>query len=155
MTCVAIAVRIGCGMTLGLGLTACAWLPGSRSEPTPVSAPATIEIISAGLLASRSGDPELGLTLSNPENTTLWVSVHFQTPGGQHDCVTVKEIDPGGSGLFLCSQPSIRPDTNYLAKVSVFTNLEQTTLTDTQTAELRFDRGDVQALDRASRPPSR
>lgn len=111
--------------------------------PEPVGGP--LDIVSAGLLATRGGSPELGVTLHNATDRTLWVNVHFRTPNGDSDCVSGKELVAGTQGVFLCPQPELRPDTAYPIRIAAFEGpQDRVPLLERQT-ELRFGRDDVRA----------
>ena len=127
-----------------LGLNACGWFWDTASESEAVPT-APVQIVSGGLL-SRNGTPELGLTLLNAGERTLWVSAHFQTPGGLTDCVQIKELESGAEQLYLCAQPRMQAHTDYRIRIEVFTDLAQSQLIDTLNTEFRFTQGDIDAL---------
>ena len=130
------------GILMGITLSACAWLPNGKPETQPQT---LVEIISGGLLVSRSGMPELGLMLVNTSTRTLWVSAHFKTPGGVADCLLVKELEPLLKQVYLCPQANIRADNDYPIRISIFADLRQTHLLGSLETSFRFDQNDVKA----------
>ena len=145
------AVRSGfaavLAIVLAITLSGCAWLGswlpqfGTRAE-----VPQPVEMISGGLLVARSGKAELGLTLANTSDQTLWISAHFQTPGGVRDCVLAKELEAQAKRLYLCPQPFIQTDTDYPVRVTVFSDLEQTQVLDTLDTSFRFVQADLKTV---------
>lgn len=134
---------------LALVLGGCALAP--RSEP-PAPAAEGVELRRGGLVATAAGRPELSLTLANVSARLLWVSVHFQTPGGGGDCVVARELPPQESAVFSCPQRSIRPDADYPVQVAAFADPDQAAPLHTVATVFRFDAGDVAAL---QAPPGR
>jgi len=129
-----------------LGLNACGWFWNTESKSEAVFT-APVQIVSGGLLSS-NGTPELGLTLRNAGERTLWVSAHFQTPEGLTDCVQSKELESGVEQLYLCTQPRMQAHTDYNIRIKVFADLAQSQLIDTLHTEFRFTQGDIDALGR-------
>lgn len=139
--------RGGAGLLLAMALGGCAGFFGSRTvPPQPQSGAPAVEMISGGLLVSRSGTAELALTLINRSQRTLWVTVYFQTPGGLKDCLLARELGAAEKHLFVCPQDTVRPDTDYPVQITVFTDLAQTQVLDRIGTRLRFEAGDVQRL---------
>ena len=136
------AFHNGLGMALGLALGACAWLTSGKSEENPD----LVEILNGGLLATPAGPPELGLMLANASTQTLWVSVHFRTPGGSADCLLVKELEPQAEQLYVCPQPKLQADSDYPIRITVYGDLQQTRILDTIDTRFRFDQGDIRAV---------
>ncbi len=128
-----------------LFLSACSWLPGASQEPTTSESKAPVQMISGGLLLSRTGTPELGLTLVNSSEQMLWVGVHFHTPNGLTDCVLAKELEPASQGLYWCAQPEIQAESDYRIDITVFSDLAQSQLIDTLNTEFRFTQEDIEA----------
>ena len=131
-----------------LWLSACSW--SWQPEEKPRALPASfnidlIEIDSAGLLANRDGEPELALTLNNVSGRTLWVNVHFQTPGGHRDCILGREMESQASHLYVCAQTALQTETAYPIRIAIFTDIEQTEPAETIDTSLRFDQADIQA----------
>ena len=142
MKCRDISLR-GFLVFLGVVLGACSWLPGGNLRAQPDTSDQTaspVEIISGGLLASSSGDQfELGVTLANRSDKTLWVRVHFHSPDGLSDCVVAKEMDNGARSLFVCPQAVVLPDVDYPVEIMAFFDIEQLIEAGTLTADLRFE----------------
>jgi|GEM_PF-2230480 len=136
----------GLGAVLAVALSACVW-GGSppAEEPAKPSAP-MVEMISGGLLVSQEGKPELGLTLANNSERTLWAQVRFRTPNGQHDCLLGKELEPKSKGDYLCPQSAIKADSDYPVQIVVFGDRAQTQPLDRLNTRFRFSREDVQAV---------
>lgn len=113
-------------------LTACSWSGGSsdsnagEAQTATATANSRIEIVSAGLLASRSGEPELGLTLSNTASQTVWVQVHYQTPGQISDCLLYKELAPAEDYFYRCPQTQLSAG-NYRVVIDVYADAAQNT----------------------------
>lgn len=131
-----------------LWLSACSWSWQPDDKPRALPASFNIDLIeidSAGLLANRDGDPELALTLNNVSGRTLWVNVHFQTPGGHRDCVLGREMESQTSFLYICGQPALQAETAYPIRIAIFTDIEQTVPAETIETSLRFDPDDIQA----------
>ena len=132
---------------LGVVLGACSWLPGGNllAQPkTSVQTASTIstpvEIISAGLLASPSGDQfELGVTLANRADKTLWVRVYFHSPDGLSDCVVAKEMEQDASSLFVCPQAVVLSGVDYPVDIAAFFDIEQLIEAGRLTTDLRFE----------------
>lgn len=103
-------------------------------------------MVEGGLLRSRSGNAELGLTLLNRLQQPLWVSMHFQTPEGLTDCVLFKELEPGGDRLFVCPQPTVHARVRYPIHIKVFASVDQSEPIETIDTSLKFKDADVQAL---------
>ena len=133
------------GTVLAGALGACAW------ENPPVAAgpakPQTslVEMVSGGLLQSGTGKPELGLTLANNSERTLWAQVRFRTPGGQRDCLLSKELEPKSKGNYLCSQPTLQADSDYPVQIVVFGDRVQTQVLERLNTRFRFSHEDVRA----------
>lgn len=130
------------GALLGIVLSGsgCASLWSSaKTASTPLT------IVSAGLLAQQAGSPELGLTLANTGQRTLWINVHFQTPGGASDCVLGKELTAGNRHLFLCPQDALRPDTDYPIEITAYDDLAEQHAVSQLNTSLRFTDADIQA----------
>jgi hypothetical protein len=126
-------------------LGACAW-----ENPPVVTEPAKpqtslVEMVSGGLLRSGAGKPELGLTLANNSERTLWAQVRFRTPNGQHDCLLSKELEPKSQGDYLCSQPTLQADSDYPVQIVVFGDRVQTQVLERLNTRFRFSREDVRA----------
>ncbi len=105
-----------------------------------------LEIVSAGLLVDRGGNPELGLTLINRGSLPLWLNVHFQTPDGRQDCFQGRELEPAASHVFLCPQPRLRPDTDYPLRVTAYAMPDSVRQLSEITAVLRFGSDDILAI---------
>jgi hypothetical protein len=136
----------GLGAVLAGTLSGCAWGgPPVAAEPAKPDA-SLVEMISGGLLLARPGKPELGLTLANHSARTLWTQVRFRTPGGQHDCLLAKELEPESKGDFLCPQPAIQADSDYPVQIVVFGDRVQTQTLERLNTRFRFSREDVQAV---------
>jgi hypothetical protein len=115
-----------------------------------------VEMVSGGLLVSQAGRPELGLTLVNHSERTLWVRVRFHTPNGLHDCMLTKELDTKAKGSYLCPQPSIQANVDYPVQIIVFGDMAQAEVLDRLNTRFRFDREDVSVVGGSSGsvPPS-
>lgn len=138
---------IGVAVVLGIFLTACAWSrEGDQLATRNAADSIPISMLDGGLLVSHTGKPELGLKLANTSNRTLWINVHFQTPEGLNDCMATKELEPQANGLYICPQSSIRANTDYPISISVFSNLEQTSLEGTTRTNFRFNQADIKTL---------
>jgi len=137
-----------CGL-LTIMLGACGWLPRAQPE-TP--APSLVDISSGGLLVSRSGAPELGLTLTNTSDQTLWVTAHFQTPDGLTDCILAKELETQAERFYRCPQSAIQADIDYPVAITVFAAREQLESVDSLTTSFRFSEADIQSLKDSSKP---
>ncbi len=136
----------GLGAVLAGALSACAW-GGSSTATEPAKPDASlVEMISGGLLLARTGKPELGLTLANNSERTLWAQVRFRTPNGQHDCLLSKELEPESKGDYLCAQPAIQADSDYPLQIVVFGDRVQTQVLERLNTRFRFSREDVQAV---------
>lgn len=135
---------VGIAVVLGIFLTACAWWrEGDRPATRDATDSIPISLLDGGLLVSRAGKLELGLKLANTSNRTLWVNVHFQTPEGLNDCMATKELQPQTNGLYICPQSSVRANTNYPIHISIFSNLDQTSLVGTTSTNFRFSQADL------------
>jgi len=115
------------------------------AEPAKPDA-SLVEMISGGLLLARPGKPELGLTLANHSTRMLWTQVRFRTPGGQHDCLLAKELEPESKRDFLCPQPAIQADSDYPVQIVVFGDRAQTQPLERLNTRFRFSHEDVQAV---------
>ena len=139
--------RRGLGIVCGLLLNGCSWLGIGTSGALSASPDkATVKLVSGGLLQTPSGRPELGLTLANDSERTLWVGVHFQTPAGRTDCVLIKELVAQTEGLYFCSQAAIQADSDYPVQITVYADRAQTQVLDRLQTRLRFTATDVRAL---------
>lgn len=142
------------GVLLSLSVSHCAWveqrLPHYGARQT---AEAPIAMLDGGLLLSRSGAPELGLTLTNNLAQTVWTNVYFQTPDGLTDCLLSKELSAEETHFYLCPQPNIRADNIYPVEVLVYADLQQTELLEELTTEFRFTAEDIEAVNTAPREP--
>ncbi len=62
-------------------------------------------------------DPDVGLALTlGLKNTTqeaAWVRVRFESPPPNTPGEAVRKLDPGASEMFIHSQSSVVPETNY------------------------------------------
>ncbi|TCO81255.1 hypothetical protein EV699_10997 [Plasticicumulans lactativorans] len=112
------------GLALALSLGGCSWLPWGWGTPTPAAAASPVQIEHAGLLAARSGRAEIGLTLASAATRTLWLSVRFQTPGGEHDCLQVRELAPQSRQSFACPQARLSADADYRVTITAFEDAE-------------------------------
>ena len=136
-------------LIVGAMLTACSGLPVaiSDSEQKQSSGSANpsnpLEILSAGLLVSRNGTPELGLTLINVTAETLWGRVYFRTPEAAGDCLLIKELEPAKEYFYRCSQTSLFAE-NYQIDVEVFTDAGQNTLIDIISTTVVLSQTDLQ-----------
>lgn len=97
-------------------------------------------------MKSQSGGAELGLTLTNLLDQAIWVSTHFQTPGGATDCVLLKELTPRGDQFFVCPQPRVQARISYPVHIEVFESLNQAEPVETVDTSFRFTTADIQAL---------
>ena len=132
-------------------------LPGSREAPSPEAAEPyalsqdglperAVQLIEGGLMKSQAGGAELGLTLANRLDQPIWVSIHFQTPGGATDCVLLKELTPRGDQFFVCPQPRVQAGFAYPVHIQVFESLNQAEPVETVDTRFRFTTADIQAL---------
>lgn len=110
------------GLVLALSLGGCSWLPWGT--PTPAATASPVQIEHAGLLATRSGRAEIGLSLASAATRTLWLSVRFQTPGGEHDCLQVRELAPQSRQSFTCPQARLSADADYRVTITAFEDAE-------------------------------
>ena len=138
--------RAGRSVLLGIALHGCAWGGSPTPEDKSQTTAPPVEMVSGGLLVSQSGKPELGLTLVNNSERTLWVRVRFRTPDGLHDCLLTKELDAKVKGAYICPQPSIRADMDYPVQIVVFGDIVQAEVLDRLNTRFRFDREDVRAV---------
>jgi hypothetical protein len=139
--------RRGLGIVCGLLLSGCSWLGIGTSGALSASPnKATVKLVSGGLLQTPRGQPELGLTLANGSERTLWVGVHFQTPAGRTDCVLIKELVAQTEGLYFCSQATIQADSDYPVQITVYADPAQTQVLDRLQTRIRFTATDVRAL---------
>ena len=124
---------------------ACAWenSPVAAEPAKPQTSP--VEMISGGLLRSGTGKPELGLTLANNSERTLWAQVRFRTPSGQRDCLLSKELEPKSQRDYLCSQPTLQADSDYPVQIVVFGDRVQTQVLERLNTRFRFSHEDVWA----------
>lgn len=138
-----------------IALSGCGWAQSTPPPPEPgPAAAAPVELRSGGLLLTEAGRAELGLTLANVSGRTLWVGVHFRTPGERSDCVRVKELADRSESSYFCPQPAVRADSDYPIQITVFGNPAQTKVVMRLNTRFRFDPEDVQAVQpaRPSRP---
>lgn len=135
------------GIVGSLLLSGCSWLGmGTIGAMSASPDNTTVTLVSAGLLQTPTGRPELGLTLVNDSARMLWVSVHFQTPAGQTDCVLIKELAAQREGLYFCPQATIQADSDYPVQITVYADPAQTRVLDRLQTRLRFTATDVKAL---------
>ena len=133
------------GAVLTGALGACAWEnPPIATEPAKPQT-SLVEMVSGGLLRSGTGKPELGLTLANHSERTLWAQVRFRTPSGQHDCLLGKELEPKSKGDYLCPQSTLQADSDYPVQIVVFGDRVQTQVLERLNTRFRFSREDVRA----------
>jgi hypothetical protein len=97
-------------------------------------------------MTSQAGGAELGLTLANLLDQTIWVSTHFQTPGGATDCVLLKELAARGDQFFVCPQPRVQAGIPYPVHIQVFESPNQAEPVETVDTRFRFTTADIQAL---------
>lgn len=139
------------GVLLSLSVTHCAWVdPGYGVRQSPE---APVKMLDGGLLLSRSGEPELGLTLTNNLERTVWAHVYFETPGGLSDCLLSRELSAQEAHFYGCPQTQIQADATYPVRVLVFADLDQTQLLDELTTEFRFPAEDAETVPTASDQP--
>ncbi len=146
--------RSGMYTLLAITLGACSWLSGNSlpAQSEQSSTLSWVNIENAGLLASRSGEAELGLTLTNTAKQTLWVNVHFKTPGELTDCTIAKELETQATHFYSCPQVSVQADTVYPIEITIFIDLEHTYPVDRLNTNLSFSPADIQALRQAFKP---
>lgn len=142
----------GTGLLISILSSACTFLPGNGAEAVDSSSPSAVEMISGGLLVSRSGKPELGLMLINHSAQMLWVSVYFHTPTGSRECVLAKEMEPQAKRFYACPQSAIQADSDYPIQITVFADLDQTQILDRLNTTFRFSREDIQAVQNTEKP---
>lgn len=114
---------------------------GSVNSTNPVA------VLNVGLLASRNGTPELGLTLINNTAKTLWGRVYFRTPESVEDCLLIKELEPAKEYFYRCSQSSLYAE-DYRVDVEVFADAEQDTRLDTISTTVVFNQTDLQVFEK-------
>lgn len=95
-------------------------------------------MLNGGLSIARSNKEELGLTLTNSLDQTLWINVLFQTPNGLTDCLLSKELGAQTEHFYVCPQTRVQAEMPYQVQVKVYGDLEQTQLLDAVSTEFRF-----------------
>jgi hypothetical protein len=125
-------------LLLSLYLTGCAPFDNQRLGKSSKGDDLPVEMLDGGLLLSRSGEPELGLTLINKLDRTLWINVSFQTPNGLTDCLLSKELSPQAEHVYVCPQPRVQTETPYRVQIMIYNNLQQTQLLDELETQFRF-----------------
>lgn len=132
------------GLLFWQALVGCSWL-GTPAAPESPPAPAApvVEMLSGGLLASETGKPELGLTLANRSDRTLWLQVRFRTPAGLRDCLLTREVAAQAKSSYFCRQSRIQTDADYVVEIEAFSDIAQTRSVIRLTTRFRFDQDDV------------
>jgi hypothetical protein len=111
----------------------------ATSPAPPVKALPLLDIQHAGLLVNEQGRAELGLSLRNISAQTLWVTVRFQTPKGDQDCLLGSELSVQQDHLFICPQSSLQADENYPIAIQAYRDVDQSIALNTLATGLRFD----------------
>lgn len=125
-------------LLLSVYLNGCAWFENQRLVKSSNEDNSLVKMLDGGLLLSRSGEPKLGLTLTNNLDRTLWISVFFQTPNGLTDCLLSKELSAQAAHFYECPQTSVQSETPYRVQIMVYNDLEQTQLLDELETQFRF-----------------
>lgn len=137
--------KAGTSAALVMLLTGCSTVAGLLPKHAHQPKTTPVNIVSAGLVAQRSGPPELAVTLRNASKQTLWINVHFQTPGGTNDCFMGKELAAGHQQLLLCPQPDLQADTDYPIKITGYDSPAEDKSVAQLDTTLHFSRADIQA----------
>lgn len=124
-------------LLLCLCLVGCAWFENAGLGKSSNGDDSLQTMLHGGLLLSRSSTPELGLTLTNTLNRTLWINVLFQTPDGLTDCLLSKELASQAAHFYDCPQPRVQPEILYRVQIMVYNDLEQTQLLDELNTQFR------------------
>ena len=139
-------MNLRCLLILVLALGGCTSLPPLPWAQKVPDTTEPLELISAGLLATRQRQGQLAVALRNRSNQLLWTSVRFTSPAGNDGCLGVKELAPGAEGLFTCTAQRLTPGDLYLVTIRAYDDLAQTRQVAELATELRLGEEELEFL---------